>query len=96
VPNNATRSAARELGIPSVRKLRDPSPVLTEVDSPLRANLAPDRTSGHFQYDPNLTCSPGSEGHYCPQTAPLAQQQRLHFFQTALQGVAPEIIDPVP
>ena len=99
VPNNATRSAARELGIPTVRKVRRSSPVLTEVAAPLRANLAPDRTAGHFQFDPATTtpgCTALSEGHFCPQTAPPAQQQRLHFFQTALEGPAPEIIDPLP
>lgn len=98
VPNNATRSAARELGIPSVRRLRRSSPVLQEVDAPLSANLAPDRTGGHFQYDPASTpgCGAGEEGHYCPQTAPLAQAQRLHFFTTARAGPAPEIVDPLP
>jgi poly(3-hydroxybutyrate) depolymerase len=98
VPNNATRSAARELGIPTMRKVRHASPVLTEVDAPLRANIAADRTSAHFQYDPATTpgCYLGEEGHYCPQTSFAAQQQRLHFFQTALQGPAPELIDPIP
>jgi hypothetical protein len=98
IPGNASRSAVRELGIPSVRTLRRSSPVLTEVDAPLRANLAPDRTSGHFQYASPTTpgCSIGYDGHFCPQSAPLAQQQRLHFFQTALQGPAPEIVDPIP
>ncbi|CAG0976330.1 hypothetical protein MYXO_01591 [Myxococcaceae bacterium] len=98
VPNNATRSAARELGIPSVRTLRRSSPVLVEVDAPLSANLAVDRTGGHFQFDPATTpgCNANTEGHFCPQTAGVAQQQRRHFLRTALDGPAPEIIDPVP
>lgn len=98
VPNNATRSAARELGIPSVRKLRRSSPVLTEVDAPLSANLGPDRTGGHFQFEPATTpgCFPGEDGHFCPQTSFAAQQQRSHFFRTALGGGAPEIVDPIP
>lgn len=99
VPNNATRSAARELGIPTVRKVRRSSPVLTEIDAPLRANLASDRTAGHFQFDPATTtpgCTALSEGHFCPQTAPPAQSQRLHFFRTALEDAAPEILDPLP
>lgn len=99
VPNDATRSAARELGIPTVRKVRRASPFLTEVDAPLRANIAPDRTAGHFQFDPATTtpgCTAFTEGHFCPQTAPPAQQQRLHFFQSALTGLAPEIVDPLP
>lgn len=99
VPNNATRSAAHELGIPTVRKVRRSSPVLSEIDAPLRGNLAPDRTAGHFQFDPATTtpgCSALTDGHFCPQTAPPAQGQRLHFFETALDGDAPEIIDPLP
>jgi poly(3-hydroxybutyrate) depolymerase len=98
VPNNATRSAARELGFPTMRKVRRASPVLTEVDGPLQANIAPDRTSAHFQYDPATTpgCFVGQEGHYCPQTSFAAQQQRLTFFQTALQGPAPVLVDPTP
>jgi len=97
VPNNATRSAARELGIPTMRPVKQGSPVLTEVDGPLRGNLGGDRTVGHFQFDPATTpsCGPGAEGHYCPQDAPSAQAQRLHFFHTALQDAAPEIIDPL-
>ncbi len=98
VPNNATRSAARELGIPTVRKVRRASPVLTETNAPLQGNIAPDRTAGHFQFESAATpgCSANTDGHYCPQTAPPAQDQRLHFFRTALDGAAPEIIDPLP
>jgi len=88
---------ARELGIPTMRPVKQGSPVLTEVDGPLRGNLGGDRTVGHFQFDPATTpsCGPGAEGHYCPQDAPSAQAQRLHFFHTALQDAAPEIIDPL-
>ena len=55
VPNEATRASAVELGIPTVRPVPGPSPVLTEVDAPLSENLAPGVTAGHFQYDPTLT-----------------------------------------
>jgi hypothetical protein len=99
VPNNATRTAVRELGIPSVRRLVVPAPALTPVDAPLLGNLAGGITAGHFQYLPAGTQSCVDrgqlEGHYCPQTAPEAQTQRLHFFETALSGTA-EIVDPLP
>lgn len=98
VPNHATRSAARELGLLSVRPLRRSSPVLQEVDPPLVANASPSRTAGHVQFEPATTpgCFAGGEGHFCPQTAPIAQAQRLHFFETALDGGAPEILAPLP
>jgi len=98
VPNTATRAAAVELGIPTVRPAPGPSPVLTEVDAPLSGNIAAGVTSGHFQYDPAQTQScidtNEQEGHFCAQSADEVVDQMLHFFDTALSGTA-EIIDPL-
>jgi len=95
VPNNASFAMARELGIPHVRPIAHAVPTLQQVDPPVRENIAKGITSGFFQFDPATApgCFPGYEGHFCPQTAPEALQQRLHFFQTALNG-SPEIVDP--
>ena len=80
VTNNSTRAAADELGIPLVRPVQRPTPVLEEVDAPLSENIAPDVTAGHFQYDPVNTPSCRDlffefEGHYCPQIALEAEEQ---------------------
>ncbi len=100
VSNNATRSAARELGIPQVQRVKRASPGLEQVPAPLSGNIGPTRTAGHFQYEPSLTPSCVAtnqlEGHYCPQRATEARQQILQFFSTALAGGPPEIIDPLP
>ena len=97
VPNNASRAMAAELGIPHVRPVRVPVPDIPEVDAPLAENIAPGITSGYFQYLPSATpyciLVGQMEGHYCPQSAPEAKAQRLHFLQTALDG-SPEIIEP--
>ncbi|MGI9430875.1 MAG: hypothetical protein ACR2PQ_01590 [Myxococcota bacterium] len=97
VPNTATRAAAVELGIPTVRPVPGPSPVLTEVDAPVSENIAPGVTAGHFQYDPAQTPSCVSdgetEGHFCAQGADEVVDQMLHFYDSALGGAA-EIIDP--
>jgi hypothetical protein len=102
VTNNSTRAAAAELGIPLVRPVQHPTPVLEEADAPLSENIAPDVTAGHFQYDPVNTPSCRDlffqfEGHFCPQIALEAEEQTLHLFETALDpGASPEIIDPFP
>jgi hypothetical protein len=97
VPNNATRAMVAELGIPQVGPAARVVPTLEQVASPLSENLGPGLTAGYFQYDPATTpyCinTPQPEGHYCPQSAPEAQAQRLHFLQSALQGAA-EIVAP--
>jgi hypothetical protein len=97
VPNNATYAMVREMGIPHVRPIAHAVPTLQQVDPPLRENIAPGITSGFFQFDPATTpgCAGGvqPEGHFCPQSAPIARAQRLHFLLTALQG-SPEIVDP--
>ena len=98
--NNATRAAARELGIPQVQRVQRASPGLAQVAAPLAGNIGPTRTAGHFQYDPPLTpncvATGNLEGHYCPQRSTEARQQILQFFSTALAGGAPQIIDPLP
>ena len=99
VPNVATEASAVSLGIPTVRPVASPSPVLTEVDAPLQENIAPGVTAGHFQYDPAQTPScvtaGQTEGHFCAQIALELDQQVLHFYATALAG-APEIADFLP
>ncbi len=97
VPNNASRAMALELGIPHVGPVQELVPGLEVVAPPLAGNLPGDITAGFVQFDPATTQScidrPQPEGHYCPQTAPEAQAQRLHFLESALTG-APEIVDP--
>jgi dienelactone hydrolase len=99
IPNESSRASASELGIPSVRPLAGPSPVLTEVDAPLSGNIAPGVTAGHFQYDPPQTPScvaaGEAEGHFCATFYDEVHAQVLHFFATALAGAA-EIVDPLP
>lgn len=100
VSNNATRSAALALGIPQVGNVRAPSPVLEQAAAPLAGNVGPTRTAGHYQYlpteTPSCVTSGQLEGHYCPQRATEARTQILRFFETALGGGAPEILDPLP
>jgi hypothetical protein len=102
VSNNATRAAARELGIPQVERVKRASPGLEQVAAPLSGNVGGTRTAGHFQFVPGSTPScanavpPLLEGHHCPQRATEGRQQILHFFSTALAGGAPEIVDPLP
>jgi hypothetical protein len=100
VSNSSTRAAAEQLGIPQVRRIQQATPILDQADSPLAGNLGPGITGGHFQYDPLHTPSCVQiwelEGHYCPQIATEAALQTLHFFQTALEEDAPEILDFLP
>jgi hypothetical protein len=100
VSNNATRAAARELGIPQVERVKRASPGLESVPAPLAGNVGATRTAGHFQFDPPFTPSCVdvglTEGHHCPQRAVEGRNQILHFFSTALSGAAPEIVDPLP
>jgi hypothetical protein len=97
VPNNASRAAAREVGVPQVRPIVRAVPGMEQVDTPLAQNLGPGLTAGYFQYDPATTpycvTRPQPEGHYCPQSAPEAQAQRRHFLESALDGAA-EIVSP--
>jgi hypothetical protein len=99
VPNVATRATAVELGIPTVRPVAVPSPVLTEVDAPLSGNLAPGVTAAHAQIDPATAPSclalGETEGHFCAQRSEEAEAQVEHLFETALDG-APEIIQTLP
>jgi len=96
VPNNASRAAALELGVPQVSPALVPVPTLEQVSAPLSENVGVGVTAGYVQYDPATTPSCLSigqtEGHFCAQIATEAFDQRLHFYQTALEG-APEIID---
>jgi dienelactone hydrolase len=99
VPNVATEATAVSLGIPTMRPVASPSPVLTEVDGPLQQNIAPGVTAAHFQYDPAQTPScvaaGQTEGHFCAQIALELDQQVLHFYATALAGAA-EIAEYLP
>ncbi len=88
-------------GIPQVRRVQRATPVLEQVDAPVAENIAPGVTGGHVQYDPLTTPSCRDvffepEGHFCPQRAFEAEDQTLHFFETALDLGGAEIIDPLP
>jgi hypothetical protein len=107
VPNHATESMAWSMGpIPHLEPVQRPVPFLQTITGPVTANIDAMATSAFFQYvpvgveglDPTPGCaalSPSSarEGHYCAQSAAESQQQRIIFFQTALED-APVIINP--
>ncbi|MDH3684949.1 MAG: hypothetical protein OEP95_01915 [Myxococcales bacterium] len=99
VANNATRAAAIEVGVPHVLPVAEPVPGLEQISAPVVGNLPGGLTGGFFQYDPATTPScvavDQPEGHFCAQTADEAQGQRLHFFETALEGT-PEILSLLP
>ncbi len=108
VPNHATDSVAWALGpLPHLAPVQRAVPFLSVVAGPLQGNVAPDTTAAFYQYvptgiddiDPTPGCatlppSSGSEGHYCPQSAPESFHQRAVFFRSALDGT-PLIIDPL-
>lgn len=106
MPNNATRSLAFSLGpLPHAEPVQQSVPFLAAQAPPIQGNVTPDTTAGYMQYVPaasptGLPPSPGcigeTEGHFCPQLAPEAIDQRRDFFQTAITDVAPVIIDPLP
>ena len=100
VPNNATRSLVFALGAtPLIGPVAEPVPYLMQAEAPLSGNVDAQTTSAYAQYVPNgvpgLAPTPGCEiwtnGHYCPQTAPVALDQRFRFFETALTDEAPTI-----
>lgn len=102
VPNHATESLAWQIGpIPHLLPVQRAVPFLQAVAGPLQGNIDADTTAGFFQYVPagivGLAPSPGcegqTEGHYCAQSAPGSQRQRIVFFQSALEGV-PRIVNP--
>ena len=107
VPNNATRSLVYALGAtPLIGPVAEPVPYLVRAEAPLTGNVDAQTTSAYAQYVPNgipdLPPTPGCEfwtnGHYCPQTAPAALDQRFRFFETALYDEAPTIYvgqDPI-
>ncbi len=100
IPNNATRSLVYALGAtPLIQPVAEPVLYLMQAEAPLTANVDAQTTSGYAQYVPNglpdLPVTPGcevwTEGHFCPQTARVALDQRFRFFETALQDEAPTI-----
>jgi hypothetical protein len=104
VPNHGTRALVHTLGpVLQVEPIQEASPVVTSVVGPLSANVNATTTAGYYQYVPTgipgLPNTPGCmfepEGHFCPQIAPEAIRQRIEFFQSALSGPAPVIIDPL-
>jgi hypothetical protein len=100
VPNNATRSLVFALGAtPLIDPVAQPVPYLTRAEAPIRGNVDAQTTSAYAQYVPNgipeLETTPGCEiwvnGHFCPQTAPVALDQRYRFFESALYDEVPTI-----
>lgn len=100
VPNNATRSLVYALGAtPLIGPVAEPVPYLMRAEAPLNGNVDAQTTSAYAQYVPNgvpgLAVTPGCEiwtnGHFCPQTAPVALDQRFRFFESALTDEAPTI-----
>ena len=111
VPNHATASLAWQLGpIPLLEPVRRSVSFLPTASAPLTANIGPRTTAAYAQYVPSglhgldptpgcipplLTAAAASEGHFCAQLARESERQRVHFFQTALSGPAPRLIDPL-
>jgi len=111
VPNHATRALARELGpLPQLTTPEHVIPGFQPVRGPLSGNVDARTTAAFYQYVPKgvegVGSTPGcdvlllsersaTEGHYCAQSAEESIRQRIHFFTTALEKKAPEIIDPV-
>jgi hypothetical protein len=104
IPNHSTRALAWTFGgVPHVGPVQQTTSVLNEVTAPVTANIDTATTAAYFQFVPmnglGLTPTPGCqfqpEGHYCPQTAPEALDQRITFFESALSGPAPIVIDPL-
>ena len=101
-PSNASRASAHTIGIPLVAPFQESTPVLDWVASPVEANVDAVTTGGLFQFVPQgypgLPPTPGCEletdGHFCTQTNPAAVHQRVRFFESALGGGAPVIVDP--
>lgn len=100
VPNNATRSLVYALGAtPLIGPVAQPVPYLMRAEAPIRGNVDAQTTSAYAQYVPSgipgLDTTPGCEfwinGHFCPQTAPVALDQRYRFFESALYDEAPTI-----
>jgi hypothetical protein len=99
-PNNGIRAAALELGIPHVGRVQVRIPTLELADPPVSENLGPGVTAGFFQFDPWQTPSCldqgyGGDPHGCAGASTEGQAQRLHFYESAMEGAA-EIIDPLP
>jgi hypothetical protein len=108
VPNHATDSTAFQLGLPHLAPVQRAVPFLEVAAGPLQANLGPETTGAYFQYVPvgipgipptpgcaALPISSGGNGHFCPQSAPESQAQRIAFLTSALLGV-PVIASPFP
>ena len=104
VPNHGTRALANLIGpVLQVEPVQQSSPVVSAVPGPLAANVNATTTAGYYQYVPGgipgLTPTPGCdvepEGHFCPQSAAVAIDQRVRFFESALSESAPVVIDPL-
>ena len=111
IPNHATRSWVRELGL--IPQLGLPGREIfgfERVEDAVSGNIDARTTAAFYQYvprgvegveptpgcdDPALAESSAREGHYCAQSADESLRQRVHFFETALGEDAPEIIDPL-
>ncbi len=103
-PNNASRSLAFQLGVPQLAPAQVPVSYLSQATGPLRGNLDADTSGAYFQFVPSgiagLLPSPGCEfqpnGHFCPQSASSAIEQRLEFLGSAAAGEVPNIISTLP
>src|SRR6185436_16287178 len=106
VPNHATESLVWQIGpIPHLLPVQRAVPFLETVTGPVVANIDAETTAAFYQYVPvgvdGIDPTPGCaalnqpEGHYCAQSAPESEHQRVVFFQTALTDPAPTIIDPL-
>ncbi len=105
VPNHASESLAYQLGpLPHLLPVQRAVPFLSTTQGPVRANIDAETTAAFFQYVPvgvdGIDPTPGclatleSEGHYCSQSAPESQHQRVVFFRTAVDEGIPTIINP--
>jgi hypothetical protein len=111
VPNHATRAWVREVGgLGLLGGTGRAIYGLDRAEGPVSGNVDARTSAAFYQYvprgvegidptpgcnDPELAESSAREGHYCAQSAQESLEQRVHFFRSALEKRAPEIIDPL-
>jgi hypothetical protein len=106
VPNNTSEALAWAFfPLPHLAPVQRTVPFLQVVEGPVVGNIDADTTAAFFQYVPigveGIAPTPGClerhepEGHYCAQSARESLHQRVVFFDSAVRGEVPVIINPL-
>ncbi len=97
VPPPCGRALAQALGIPQMRPVSTPVPLLKVIDSPVHGNLTGGyATAAYFQFDRVGGQNPNPAKHNNTPGSPEAILQASHFWDTWLDDGVGEIIDPYP